>query len=54
MRLDDQKMKQYHLDMSTVLSVVGSADFSIPVGDVDRGDINLTLRGGVDYNTAQG
>lgn len=52
-RLDDQKMKQYHLDMSTVLSVVGSADFSIPVGDVDRGDINLTLRGGVDYNTAQ-
>lgn len=52
-RLDDQKMQQYHLDMNTVISVIGASDFSIPVGSVDRGDTTLTLRGGVDYNTVQ-
>lgn len=45
-------MKQYRLNMSTVISLVENADFSLPAGSVERGDYDLTLRGGVSYKTA--
>ncbi len=52
-QLDPRKMKQFNLDMNTVISVVSASDFSIPIGDVDRGDLEMGLRGGVDYKTTQ-
>lgn len=51
--LDEQRLKQYGLDMSTIVSFIGAADFSIPVGDIDRGDQSLSLRGGVSYDTVE-
>lgn len=50
-RLREEDLKQYGLDMSTVAQVIGSADFSMPAGSIDRGSSQLTLRGGVTYNT---
>ncbi|PWM21359.1 MAG: AcrB/AcrD/AcrF family protein, partial [Oscillospiraceae bacterium] len=51
-QLIEEKMKQYHLNMSTVISMVQNADFSMPAGSVERGELDLTLRGGVSYKTA--
>lgn len=51
-QLVEEKMKQYRLNMSTVISLVENADFSLPAGSVERGDYDLTLRGGVSYKTA--
>ena len=48
-RLDEQKLRQYGLDMSTVCSMVASSDFSLPVGSADQGSLSLSLRGGVSY-----
>lgn len=51
--LSEEKLEQYKLDMNSVVNFVGSADFSIPAGNVDRGDQSLILRGGVSYNTTE-
>lgn len=51
--LNEQRMKQYKLDINTLAQIVGAADFSIPAGSVDRGDLSLSLRGGVSYNTPE-
>lgn len=52
-QLNEERMKQYKLDINTLAQIVGAADFSIPAGSVDRGDLNLSLRGGVSYNTPE-
>ncbi len=51
--LMEERMNQYHLDMSTIANFIGAANFSIPAGDVDRGDQSLSLRGEVDYNSVE-
>ena len=51
--LNEERMNQYHLDMSTIASFIGAANFSIPAGDVDRGDQSLSLRGEVEYNSVE-
>ena len=51
--LNEERMKQYHLDMNTIIGFVGAADFSIPAGSVDRGDQQLSLRGGVTYSSTE-
>ena len=51
--LNEERLKQYKLDMNTIIGFVGAADFSIPAGSVDRGDQELTLRGGVSYKTVE-
>ena len=51
--LNEERLKQYKLDMNTIIGFVGAADFSIPAGSVDRGDQELSLRGGVSYNTVE-
>lgn len=50
--LSPEKMKQYGLDMNTVSNMIASADFSLPAGSVDQGDLSLILRGGVSYKSA--
>lgn len=52
-RLIEERMQQYKLSMNSVISTVAAADFSIPAGNVERGDLDLSLRGGVKYPTAE-
>ena len=52
-RLKEERMRQYGLDISSVASYIGAADFSMPAGSIDRGSQSLTLRGGVSYDTIE-
>lgn len=49
-QLDQEKMKQYHLNMQTVAQIVGAADFTIPAGDIDVGRQKLNVSVGNDYD----
>lgn len=49
--LDEEKLGQYGLSMSDISSAIQNADFSTPAGNIDRGDQNLTLRGGESFDT---
>lgn len=51
--LKREKLAQYGLTMSSLSSLVGMADFSLPAGSIEQGNLDLTLRGGVSYNTAE-
>ena len=51
-QLMDDRMKQYGLDMSSVVSVLSTADFSIPSGTAERGSQDLTIKSGVRYTSA--
>lgn len=50
--LIEERMNQFHLDMSTLSSLIAAADFSLPAGSVAQGNLDLILRGGVSYYTA--
>lgn len=52
-QLMEERMRQYKLDINTVAGIVGAADFSMPAGSVERGDMDMILRGGVKYNTVE-
>lgn len=51
--LKREKLVQYKLTMGSLANIVGAADFSLPAGSVEQGDLDLILRGGVSYNTAE-
>ena len=51
--LDEQAVTQYGLSMQTIASVIGAADFSLPVGSLAQGDLDMTVRGGVNYKTME-
>jgi len=51
--LDEQAMQQYGLDISTVASIIGAADFSMPVGTLSQDAVDLTVRGGINYPTME-
>ncbi len=51
--LKREKLAQYGLTMSGLANVVGSADFSLPAGSIEQGNLDMTLRGGVSYSTAE-
>ncbi|HWP51145.1 MAG TPA: efflux RND transporter permease subunit [Clostridia bacterium] len=51
--LQAEKLAQYGLTMSSLSSIVGMADFSLPAGSIEQGTLDLTLRGGVSYDTAE-
>ncbi len=51
--LDAELMSQYGLTMSSLAQSISIADFSMPAGSISQGDINLTMRGGASYTTAQ-
>ena len=48
-----ERLRQFKLDMATVANYVKSADFSIPVGYADQGDVTLNVRGGVSYGSVE-
>ena len=52
-RLREDQMDQYGLDMSTIAGYIASADFSMPVGSASRGDAQLNIRGGVTVDSTQ-
>lgn len=46
-----EKLEQYHLNMSSVASNIGSADFTYPVGDTIVGGQKLSVSAGTSYDT---
>ncbi|HIY08837.1 MAG TPA: efflux RND transporter permease subunit [Firmicutes bacterium] len=51
--LQEEKLNQYGLTMSTVTSLISTADFSLPAGEATLGSQNLTVHGAVNYDTAE-
>ncbi|WMJ83937.1 efflux RND transporter permease subunit [Oscillospiraceae bacterium LTW-04] len=51
--LMQEKLSQYGLTIRTLSDVIGAADFSLPAGIIEQGNLDLTLRGGVSYSTAE-
>lgn len=52
-KLDAQKMQQYHLTMQSVVSTLGSADFTYPAGNTKVGNLDLSVSAGVEYPTVE-
>lgn len=52
-KLDAQKMQQYHLNIASVASTLGSADFTLPAGSTKVGDQELSVSAGVEYATVE-
>lgn len=52
-RLKEDQMNQYGLDMTTIANYIAAADFSMPAGSATRGDSDLNIRGGVTVNSTQ-
>lgn len=50
-QLIPEKLKQYHLDMSSIAQSIGSADFTYPAGDTIVGGQKLSVSAGTEYNT---
>lgn len=48
-----ERLEQYHLDMNTVAQIVGAADFTVPAGDVDVGNLNLDVSVSNDYESTE-
>lgn len=46
-----EKLSQYHLNMNSVATAIGSADFSMPIGDTSMGGRKLSVTSGVDFDT---
>lgn len=52
-KLDAEKMQQYHLNIASVASTLGSADFTLPAGNTRMGDQELSVSAGVEYATVE-
>lgn len=52
-RLIPEKLAQYHLDISTVAQLVGSASFTIPAGSAKVGNTDMSISMGVDYESPE-
>ncbi len=50
-KLDAEKMQQYHLTMQSVISTLSSADFTYPAGNTKVGSLDLSVSAGVEYPT---
>ncbi|MCI8453587.1 MAG: efflux RND transporter permease subunit [Lachnospiraceae bacterium] len=48
-----EKLNQYHLNMNAVVSAIGSADFSMPIGSTGVGGKKLSVTSGVDFDTME-
>lgn len=51
--LREDKLAQHGLSQATLSAVIGAADFSIPAGSISQGNLDMTLRGGVKYDTLE-
>ncbi len=52
-QLIPEKMSQYKLSMSTVASIVGSADFTMPAGTINVGSQKLSVNSGNAYDDVE-
>jgi len=52
-RLIPEKLRQYHLDISTVAQLVGTASVSMPGGTTAVGSTDMNVALGVDYKTVE-
>lgn len=50
-QLREEEMEQYGLSMTDISSAIASANFTTTAGDINRGEVTLTLQGGVSYDT---
>ncbi len=50
-RLKEEQLNQFGLDLSTVANMIAAADFSMPAGSATRGDSKLNIRGGVEVTS---
>ncbi|MCD8223849.1 MAG: efflux RND transporter permease subunit [Clostridiales bacterium] len=48
-----EKLAQYNLSLTTVASLIGSADFTVPAGSIDVGDQELDVSVSSDYETTE-
>ena len=48
-----EKMDQYHLTMNSLISAIGSADFSLPAGSAVVGNQELSVSAGVTFDTME-
>lgn len=46
-----EKLDQYHLNMNTIASAIGSANFTFPAGDTIVGGQKLSVSAGTEYDT---
>ena len=51
--LNEEAVTQYGLSIQTIAQIIGAADFTLPVGTLSQGDIDMTVRGGVSYDTVE-
>ncbi len=49
--LKEEEMEQYGLSMNEVVNAISTADFTITAGEINRGNVTLSLQGGVRYDT---
>lgn len=49
--LDENKLTQYHLTMAQVAAAIGSAEYEITLGNIDRGDVTTSLVGSHSIDT---
>lgn len=49
--LDENKLTQYHLTMAQVAAAIGSAEYEITLGNLDRGDVTTSLVGSHSIDT---
>ena len=52
-QLMEDRMRQYGLDISSLVSVISSADFTLPGGNADMGSQSYSVRAGVTYDTVE-
>ena len=52
-QLIPEKLDEYHLDVSTVASIVGAASFTMPAGTTDVGSTEVNVSSGVKYKTPE-
>jgi len=48
-----EKLEQYHLNMSSIASAIGSANFTYPAGDTIVGGQKLNVSAGTEYDTME-
>ena len=52
-QLIPEKLEQYHLNLSSVATAIGSADFTYPAGDTIVGGQKLSVSAGTKYDTEE-
>lgn len=51
--LNEEHMKQYNLTMQQIANAISSADFTTTIGDINRGEVSMTLQASQSFTTAK-